>query len=105
MLENTKSTKRMKREMREGKLWMMGAGDKIGEMRTRAGIVEVASDFYKQLYDSNTNIKHRYLQNMEEEEIPPILKGEVEATMKHLKNNRAPGEEGIINECLKRGQE
>jgi hypothetical protein len=40
-----------------------------------------------------------------EEDIPPILKGEVETAIKHLKNNRVPGEEGIINECLKWGQE
>jgi hypothetical protein len=107
ILESTKSTKRIKREMGEGKLWMMRVKDKNGEItRTRAGIVEAATDFYDQLFDSNTNIKHRYLQKMEEEEeIPPILKGEVETAIKHLKNNRAPGEEGIINECLKWRQE
>jgi hypothetical protein len=66
---------------------MMGAKDKNGEIiRTRAGIVEAATDFYEQLYDSNTNIKHRYLQKMEEEEeILPILEEEVETTIKHLK--------------------
>jgi hypothetical protein len=87
ILEKTKSTKRIKREMGEGKLWMMGAKDKNGEItRTRASIVEVATDFYEQLYHSNTNIKHRYLQKMEEEEeMPPILKGEVETAIKHLK--------------------
>jgi hypothetical protein len=41
----------------------------------------------------------------EEEELPTVLKGEVKNIITQLKNNKTPGEEGVINECLKWGEQ
>ena len=106
ILENSKSIKRVKKELEKGKLWMLGAKDSNGEtIRSRAEIIEAATNFYKQIYDSNIPMRQQNLQELErEEDLPLLLNGEVENALGQLKSNKTPGDDGIINECLKWGK-
>ena len=108
VLTNTKSIKRAKQKIENGKYWMLGAQDITGKTkRTRSGIIEAATTFYKNLYDSKSPITDQTIQKVggKEEEIPYILESEVENAISYLRNNKTPGEDGIINECLKWGNE
>ena len=106
ILENSRSTKKVAKEREKGKMWMLGTKDKQNQStRSRVEIVNAATSFYKQLYDSNKTKWKKGVQNKErEEELPDILKDEVEEAINFLKSNKAPGEDGIINEYLKWGK-
>ena len=107
ILENSKSIKRIKKELGNGKYWMLGAKDEKGNTtKSRYEIVRAATNFYKQLYDSNLQVNKNDTQKRENEEVvPPILTSEVDNAITQLRNNRAPGDDGLVNECLKWGKE
>jgi hypothetical protein len=80
---------------------MLGAKDEKGKATVRA-----ATNFYRQLYDSKSQLSPNNPQKKEgEEEVLPIINREVEDIITHLKNNRTPGDNGLINTCLKWGKE
>jgi hypothetical protein len=81
----------------------LGAKNERGETTiNRLGIIQLAASFYEELYDSDSALTYDDLKmSEEEEELMAILKGEVT----QLKNNKTPGEEGVINEVLKWGEQ
>lgn len=105
ILEESKSTKKIRKELNKGKQWMLEAKDKAGKTkRERKDIVKEATHFYKELYNSKETIEEKYLLRSEgEEDIPPILKDEISNIIKHLRRNKTPGEDGITNEYLQWG--
>ena len=88
---------------------MIGAKDEKGnKVATRTGINAIATNFYKELYDSNAqrgDESVKEIKGEDEDEIPAILKREVEEAINNLKSNKTPGEDGILNEYLKWGKE
>jgi hypothetical protein len=107
VLENSKSTKKTKRDLGEGKYWMLGAKKERGEtIRNRLGIIQLAVSFYEELYDSESALTYNDLKRTEEEEeLKTVLNGEAENATIQLKNTKTPCEEGVINECLKWGEQ
>jgi hypothetical protein len=85
---------------------MLGAKDEKGNAtQSRYGIVRAATNFYRQLYDSKSQLSPNNRQKKGEEEVPPIINREVEDAIAHIKNNRTSGDDGLSNECLKWGKE
>ena len=88
IIEENNSTRRTRRELSEGKNLILELGNKIN----RKEIVEVATEFYKELYKKGINeIKNTKYSAINEEEVPPILKSEVEKAINELKSGKGSG--------------
>lgn len=79
-------------------------------MRTnRSEIVEVATQFYEDLYDvrhetgKNATLDRNKPRTNQEEAQFHILKDEIVSAMKQLKKSKAPGEDQISNELIIHG--
>jgi site-specific recombinase XerD len=106
ILENSRSIKRIRKELGIGKYWMLGAKDEKGRAtQSRYRIVRAATNFYRQLYDNKSQLNPNNPQKKEEEEVPPIINREIEDAIMHLRNNRTPKDNSLIDECLKWGKE
>ncbi|KAK9507146.1 hypothetical protein O3M35_007061 [Rhynocoris fuscipes] len=71
--------------------------------REEKEILNVICTFYKNLYSMPINMEEEEIELPEMEEKPnPILKSEVECTLKKLKNGKTGGLDNIVNEQLKR---
>jgi hypothetical protein len=66
---------------------MLGAKEEKGKAtQSRSGIVRAATNFYRQLYDSKSQLSPNNPQKKEgEEEVPPIINREAEDAIAHLK--------------------
>jgi hypothetical protein len=86
---------------------MLGAKKTRREItRNWSGITKLAASFYEELYDSGSTLAYNDLKKtVEEEKFPTLLKGEGENAIAQTKNNKTPGEEVVINECLKWGEQ
>ena len=65
-------------------------------------ILENWAQFYENLYYSNRDSFTKYVESTNYE-IPPILRKEIVFAIERLKNNKAPGPDGITAEMLKAG--
>lgn len=107
ILESTKSTRKVRRNITSGKQWMLGAKKTSGErMTARPDIIAEATNYYKQLYTSRIPPSKLPEKTQDDTKtIPPILQSEVRTAIKELKYRKTPGEDGIWNEYLKYGEE
>lgn len=110
IMETTKSTKAVKKEIYQGKNLITGAEHPAGRKTvSRKGIVDAATEFYKELYRTTLADLDRQLEtytNMDvDEEVPPILDSEIRVALKELKKGKTPGEDCITNECLQMSEE
>ena len=115
MIES-KSTRKMKKELSNGKHWMLGVKDDKGKrIASRAQISAQATKFYKDLYsstlqrnNSTTLDSNQRTANDEDKantKVPEIIRSEVRTAIAEIKTNKSPGEDGILNEYLKIGEE
>ncbi|GBP92007.1 LINE-1 retrotransposable element ORF2 protein [Eumeta japonica] len=65
----------------------------------RKEILNIATDYYTELYKDNTN--EREIELPDNEIIPYILQEETEKAINTQKSDKAPGPDGISNEILK----
>ena len=109
IIDSTKSVKKLKKELNDGKYWMLGTKNAKGKMiYKRDKILEEATAFYSDLYTSKRTTSnedwcdyhHKY---SEEETVAPIITSEVRSAIEELKTGKTPGEDGILNEMLKQG--
>lgn len=75
-------------------------------------MLTTVKDFYQTLYQSqkkpritSMSTRQHKLVNQSSEELPSITLDEIEASIKELKNNHSPGNDGILAEALKKGNE
>ena len=73
----------------------------------RSEILDICADFYQDLYNTtkpqskNTTRDSKVCE--EEEAIPPILQKEVRHAIKQMKDNKAPGIDGLTSDIIKAG--
>ncbi|XP_049267523.1 probable RNA-directed DNA polymerase from transposon BS [Rhipicephalus sanguineus] len=107
-LKNGRSLKATKTKLCIGKNQMYALRDKDGKVTTNMDrIVEVAEEFYRDLYSSrdsqDDNVRSSNIP--EESDIPPVLTGEVKKALKGMQRGKAAGEDQITSDLLKDGGE
>lgn len=102
-LEKNGSIKRADKRLQNGKEWITSLNDKNGKVSTdRHKLIETATQFYRELYRNPTLIQEKLESSKpQQEEIPPLLESEVHQSIKNLKSEKSPGEDGITNDILK----
>jgi len=106
IIENTASTKMINSKMSIGKPWITCLKNEYGVKRyDRHEINKIATNFYKNLYhDSEDNLLNIELDiNKKAEELPEIIKDEVEYVIRKMKKGKAAGPDGVKNEYIKYG--
>jgi hypothetical protein len=103
-MEERKSLKKCRRQLQQQTATMAALKDKNGKRLTkRIDIEQRCQEFYTELFASKTTVPLE-IDKREEEEVPKILISEVREAVKSLKNDKAPGPDGIVNEVLKTGE-
>lgn len=104
-LNSSGSLKKLKRNLTIGTQITTHLIDEEGKKQhSRVKINKIATKFYTNLYrDTKTHFEKSNVEINERE--PNILEREVEIIVKNLKNNKAKGSDGIVNEQLKYGGE
>jgi hypothetical protein len=78
--------KRIRKELGIGKHWMLGTKDEKGKAtQSRYRIVRAATNFYRQIYGSKSQVSPNNPQKKGEEEVPPIINRGVKEAIAHLK--------------------
>lgn len=102
-----KSIKRGHKRLTTSKEWIPRLKGKDGSSEKRQDIIQIATDYYKQLYEKNQPDQ----QVLDVETYPkksglitPFTLKEVVLAIRDLKNEKSPGPDDIINEALKIGE-
>jgi exonuclease III len=104
-IEKTGGIKRAEKELREYKTWIPNMKDnKTGKKKTnRKDMMAVATEFYRDLYNDNCEESiDIHLEGTNEDIVAPIIESEIRNAIRTQKNHKAPGDDKITNELLKR---
>lgn len=96
----TGGIKKAYRELTNKKQWIVKIENGSGVQKIdRQEIINIATDYYRELYKNNANEKEIDLP--ENENVPCIMQEEIAKAIDTQKNDKAPGPDGISNEILK----
>lgn len=97
------SVKRAEKQLRQSQQWITKLQDHVGCAQTkRESLIEIATSFYENLYDSDRKgEKHLLKKNEEIDEVPPFMDSEILNILTNLKCDKSPGEDRITNDALK----
>ncbi|CAG5045605.1 unnamed protein product [Parnassius apollo] len=99
----TGGTKKAYKELSESKDWVTKVRNEKGiEQNRRSDIKDIATSYYKQLYENTQEEPGKLivLNDVEDESIPYILQREVEVALQSQSKHKAPRPDGIENEIL-----
>lgn len=99
-IAKTGGVKKALKILTDKKEWIPKIQNKTGYCTTsRPGILDTATEFYRDLYKSRNNTPETDLSG-DDEEIPVIMPREVEKAIETLKKDKSPGPDNITNEFL-----
>ena len=110
---NLGSLKRATKLLSTGQKWINTLRPKTTNKKTqtRQEIVDIATDFYKKLYEKmdieepkNSFSKEQDIDTKIFIEIPTFTEYEILKKIETLKNDKSPGPEGVTNEIIKTGR-
>lgn len=113
-IENNSNLKMLRRKMVENKKQLYIIQDENGNVTTdRNKIKDIIENFYSQLYTSQLQINSEVIQKTQErkilivglEEIPEVITEEIKTAVREMKYRRAPGDDDIIPELIKLGND
>ncbi|KAG7301329.1 hypothetical protein JYU34_014259 [Plutella xylostella] len=105
-ITNSGAIKKAYKDLQRSSKWAVNMKNKKGQsLSKRPDIINEATEFYRDLYHSETTSSidiinsacHAYIN----EELPTIIEPEIRHAIKSQKNNKSPGEDKITNELLK----
>lgn len=97
IIEENESTRKVRRELSGG----LNLISELGNRKSRLGIIEEATKFYKELYKKDTSAKQKIKYGTNNNEsVPEILEEEIEHIFKGIKKGKALGPDSIDNENL-----
>lgn len=115
-IENNKSMKVLRRNLQSGKKEMIKVKDQQGQVTTnREEILRIVEDFYRILLKSQKEASDisgmepematsmKKIVNQGSEVLPEITIEEIRLALRKAKNNKAPGEDGLVADAIKIG--
>lgn len=115
-LRKHRSSKRAYKQLTTHKNWIQNLETNTKDTKTRDDVINCATEFYKKLYEVQTDISHsistttysctnnKLYENIPEEvDIIPIDAMEMSIHIQKLKQDKSPGPDGLQNEALKIG--
>lgn len=107
IIEESWSTKKVKKALSKGRNWMIGINTDEGKsIYNREKILEVTTKFFSKLYkvgkDDETQERKKEQDISREDEIPEILTSETKQMLKQINKNKVAGPDRIENDILKR---
>lgn len=106
VIEENKSLRVLRQTMATGKKNIHKLKDKQGQVvNDREKILEVVESFYRELYkipeEQQENRPLTKVINQGSEEMPDITVHEIRGAIREMKNNKSPGNDGIVIEAIK----
>lgn len=91
VMENSRSTKRIKKELSQGTKGITHLVDEKGkEIYNRNEINKLATEYYKNLYRPSNNCREKY-EPYNLDEVAPFTFDEIKAVTQKIKKGKAPG--------------
>ncbi|CAH2103521.1 unnamed protein product [Euphydryas editha] len=108
-LNSTGSLKRAYKELRTHKNWIEGLQNQEKIYNSRDAILNIATSFYKNLYNYPTNTQTNNIEKLTSMDysggIEPINEAEMLDHIRRMKSEKSPGTDKITNEAIKIGHQ